>query len=106
MDRSVHGRWGWWWKTYSVVHAGERVALNKHLSTHAAVDTGDATVVARAVNVRGSEADRGETRVDLLEVVVVVGDVQLACVLSGVAVGVTDEGALPLLRLLVAFDHE
>ena len=46
----------------------------------------------------GSEADRGETRVDLLEVVVVVGDAQLAGVLGGVVVGVADERALPLLR--------
>jgi hypothetical protein len=46
----------------------------------------------------GSEADRRETRVDLLEVVVVVGDAQLASVLVSVVVGVADEGALPLLR--------
>ena len=44
----------------------------------------------------GSETDRGEARVDFLEVVVVVGNAELAGVLSGVAVGMTDERALPL----------
>lgn len=44
----------------------------------------------------GAEADRGETGVDLLEVVVVVGNAELALVLSAVVVGVTDERALPL----------
>ena len=43
-----------------------------------------------------AEAERGKTRVDALPVVVVVGNVQLACVLGGVAVGVADEGAFPL----------
>lgn len=46
----------------------------------------------------GAEANRGKTRVDLLEVVVVVGDAELALVLSAVVVGVTDERALPLRR--------
>jgi len=46
--------------------------------------------------VGGSETDRGETGVDLLEVVVVVGDAELALVNATVAVGVADEGALPL----------
>jgi hypothetical protein len=46
--------------------------------------------------VRGSEADRGQARVAVLEVVVVVGDAELALVLGSVAVGVTDEGNLPL----------
>lgn len=44
----------------------------------------------------GSETDRGKTGVDLLEVVVVVGDTELALVNATVAVGVADEGALPL----------
>jgi hypothetical protein len=46
--------------------------------------------------VGGTETDRGKARVDLLEVVVMVRDAELAGVLSGVVVGVTDEGALPL----------
>jgi hypothetical protein len=46
--------------------------------------------------VRGSEADRGEARVAVLEVVVVVGDAELALVLGPVAVGMADEGNLPL----------
>jgi hypothetical protein len=40
--------------------------------------------------VPGAEADRGETRVDSLPVVVVVSYAQLARVLGGVVVGVTD----------------
>lgn len=76
---------------------GEGVALNENLSTHAGVDTGDTAVVAGAVDVGGSEADRGETGVDVLEVVVVVGDAQLALVGLSV-VGVAHQGTLPLLQ--------
>jgi len=75
---------------------GERGVLNKDLSAHAGVDTRDTAVVAGAVDVGGAETDRGKARVDLLEVVVVVGDAELAGVLSGVIVGVTDQRALPL----------
>jgi hypothetical protein len=80
----------------STLNTGERSVLNKNLSAHAGVDTGDAAVVTGAVDVGGAETDRGEARVDLLKVVVVVGDAELAFVLGGVVVGVTDEGALPL----------
>lgn len=43
-----------------------------------------------------TETDRRKTRGHGLEGVVVVGDVQLALVLAGVVVGVTDQGTLPL----------
>lgn len=80
----------------STLNASERGVLNKDLSAHAGVDTGDSAVVAGAVDVGGTETDRGETRVDPLEVVVVVSNAELAFILTGVAVGVTDERALPL----------
>jgi hypothetical protein len=80
----------------STFNTGERGILNKDLSAHAGVDTRDTAVVAGAVDVGGTETDRGKARVDLLEVVVMVRDAELAGVLSGVVVGVTDEGALPL----------
>lgn len=38
---------------------GEGVLLNEDLGTHARVDTGDTAVVARAVDVAGTEADGG-----------------------------------------------
>lgn len=79
-----------------LVDTGERVVLNKDLSAHARVDTRDTAVVAGAVDVGGSETDRGKARVDLLEVVVVVGDAELALVDGTVVVGVADERALPL----------
>lgn len=44
----------------------------------------------------GAEADRREAGVDPLEVVVVVGDTELARVFASVVVGVADQGALPL----------
>lgn len=44
----------------------------------------------------GAEADGWETRVHVLEEVVVVGDVELAGVFSGVAVGMANQGAFPL----------
>lgn len=44
----------------------------------------------------GTEADRGETRVDVDEGVVMVGDMELARVLGSVIVAMADKGALPL----------
>lgn len=52
--------------------------------------------VAAAVDVTSAKADGWKTRVHVLEEVVVVRDVELAGVLAGVRVGVTDKGALPL----------
>jgi hypothetical protein len=50
--------------------------------------------------VGSSEAHRGETRVDLLEVVVVVCHAELALVFGAVVVRVADERTLPLVVLL------
>lgn len=74
----------------------EGVVLNQDLGTHTAVDTGDTAIVAGGINVCGSKPNRRETGVNLLEVVVVVSDAQLASVFAGIVVGVTNEGALPL----------
>lgn len=77
---------------------GEMVLLNEDLSTHARVDSGswDITVTV-GEHVASTESKRWETRVDVDERVVVVGDAELATILRGVAIGVADEGALPLL---------
>ena len=74
----------------SPLYTSERAVLHQHLRTHPRVDARDAAAVARAVHVPRAEADGGEARVDPLEVVVVVGNVQLARVLGGVVVGVAD----------------
>jgi hypothetical protein len=49
--------------------------------------------------VHGGEADKGLAAVDVLPVVVGVGDVKLALVLGSVVVRVADQRALPLRRL-------
>lgn len=65
--------------------------------THSGVDGGVTDRAALEVgvdDVGGTEADQGHAAVDVLEVVVGVGDVQLAGVLGGVAVAVADERGL------------
>lgn len=67
------------------------------MSAHAGVDTREQNAVPVVVDdVHGSEADEGLAAADVLPVVVGVGDVQLALILRGVAVGVADQRALPL----------
>jgi len=51
-------------------------------------------VEVRVDDVGGAEAEQGLARVDVLPVVVGVGDVQLALVLVAVAVAVADQGGL------------
>jgi hypothetical protein len=47
--------------------------------------------------VGGSESDRGQTRVGVLEIIVVVCDAELTLVLGTVVVRVADERSLPLI---------
>lgn len=76
--------------------AGENVVLDEQLGTLAGVNAvGDGLVVI-VVDVAGAEAEAGAAAVDIGEVVVVVGDGQVALVLGAVVVGVSDERALPL----------
>lgn len=73
----------------------EDVVLGEHLGAHAAVDArGGAVLEHRVEDVAGAEAQRGQAGADVDEAVVVVGDVQLACVLVGVAVRVADQAPL------------
>lgn len=52
---------------------GEVVLLDQHLGAHSAVDArGRVVLETRAEDVPGAEAERGQTRVDVGEVVVVV----------------------------------
>lgn len=82
--------------TVHVGHKGLRdvqevVALSQHLCSHAGVYArGRVVLVARAVDVRGSEPDGRKARVDVGKVVVVVCDVELALVLARIAVRVPD----------------
>ena len=65
--------------------------------THPGVDSGvadSATLVVGVDDVSGTETDQGSAAVDVLPVVVGVGDVKLALVLSAVAVAVADERGL------------
>lgn len=78
------------------------VGLNVDLGTHAGVDTGGlGTKIVGVEDVGSSESDGWETRVDLRELVVVVGDVKLSSILRGVVVRVTNERALPVSLELV-----
>lgn len=82
--------------------AVEGGALDEDLSTHARVDTSEQELVVVGVDdVDGAEADERSTGVDVGPMVVGVGDVKLALVLAAVAVGVTNQGSLPLLALLL-----
>lgn len=85
----------------------ERVLLDEHLGTHAGVDTGGGDVlVAAAVDVGSTEAHRGGTRVDVGPVVVVVGDVELASVISAGVVAVADQAGLPVVGELGPADGD
>lgn len=85
----------------------ERVLLDEHLGAHAGVDTGGGNVlVAAAVDVGGAEAHRGSTRVDVGPVVVVVGDVELASVISAGVVAVADQAGLPVVGELGPADGD
>lgn len=68
--------------------------LDAHLGPHARVDSRAAELVVEVVvDVDGAVADRGVAAVDVLPVVVGVGDVQLAFVV-GLRVDVADQGGL------------
>jgi hypothetical protein len=69
----------------------EGVAFYKHLRAHARIHARHTAVVARAVHVRGAEADRRKAGVHFGEGVVVVCYVQFARVFGGVGVRVADE---------------
>ena len=72
------------------------VVLDEELSALAGVDTIADVLVVVVVEVAGAEAERGAARVDVLPVVVVVGDGEVALVFAAVAVRVADERALPV----------
>jgi hypothetical protein len=48
-----------------------------------------------------AEAERRRARADVIPVVVVVGDTEVALVLGAVVVGMADEGCLPLICVSV-----
>ena len=76
-----------------ILDVDEDVALDERLGAHARVDAGVAVrvaVVVRVDDVRGAEAEQRHAAVDVLPVVVGVGDVQLARVFVAVAVGLAD----------------
>ena len=72
----------------------EDIGLDENLSTITSVDSGREDVLVVVVeDVAGTEADGRKTGRDVGEVVVGVGDVEVASVFSGVVVRVADEGA-------------
>lgn len=75
--------------------------LNTDLGAHAGIDArrADGQVVV-VIDVYGAEADRGVAGVDVKPVVVSVGNVELALVLRGVAVRVTNQRGLPLMDVI------
>ena len=68
----------------------ELVALNRQLGALARVDAVTDVLVVVVVQVAGTEAERRTTRVDVVPVVVVVSDAEVAGVFIAVAVGVAD----------------
>lgn len=74
----------------------EDVVLNEDLSALAGVDAVGDVLVVVVVEVAGTEAERGTAGVQVVQVVVGVGDSQVALVLGAVGVGVADEGGLPM----------
>jgi hypothetical protein len=58
-------------------------------------------LIAGAVEVPCTKADGWQARVDVIPVIVVVGDSQVASILGRVAVRVTDQGALPVVMEVI-----
>lgn len=80
----------------SLLGVGPGVRFNKNLSTFTSVDTIGDVVVVRVVDVSSTETNGRTTGVDVLPEVVGIGDVEETLVLCTVAVGVSDEGCLPV----------
>lgn len=77
------------------------------MCAHARVDSrGLGAQDVRVEDVHGAEADGGEAGIHFLELVVVVGYMELAGVFGGVAVGVADEGTFPVAAELVPGDGD
>lgn len=70
---------------------GEGVGFDEKLSTLASVDTIAHIQIVAVVNMAGAESERRSTGVDVVPVVVVHSDMQIACVLISIAVRVADE---------------
>lgn len=79
----------------SSLGVGEGSRLNKNLSTHARVDSGDADILVVVVeDVDEAETDGGGAGTNVGPTVVGVGDVESALVLGGVAVRVANKRGL------------
>jgi hypothetical protein len=76
----------------------EHGALHERLRTHARVHARRLLVVVVVEDVCGAEAQKRAAAGDFVEVVVGVGDAEVAGVFGGVAVRVADEGAFGLGR--------
>lgn len=72
------------------------VRFDENLSTIASVDTVGNVVVVRVVDVASTETDGWTAGVEVLQVVVGVGDVEVTGIFGLVAVRVADEGCLPM----------
>lgn len=79
-----------------LVRALKHVRLNKDLSTVASVDTIVDIKEVAVVDVASTETDGRGAGVDVVPVVVGIGDSQVSGVFITVVVGVSDEGGLPV----------
>lgn len=79
----------------------EHAALHQDLRAHAGVDARALLVVVVVEDVPRAEAQEGPAGGHLVEVVVGVGDAEVARVLGGVGVGVAYQGALGLMILYI-----
>lgn len=77
--------------------ADELVGLNEDLGTVASVDSVADGVEVAVVDVTGTEADGRSAGVDVVPVVVVLGNVEVTCVLVAVVVRVADQRGLPVI---------
>lgn len=89
-----------------LLNAREDSGLDQQLGADTGVDTSGGVLSVVVVDVAGTEAERGATRVDVGEVVVGVGDDQVAGVLIGVGVAVADERGLPVVVQVAVADGD
>lgn len=75
----------------------EIALLNKDLGAHAGVNSRRWVVLeAGAVDVSGTESEGWQARVNVGEVVVVVGNTEVSGILRAIAIGMSDERSFPL----------
>ena len=80
----------------SLLGVDKDVVLNKQLRALASVDTIGNAIIVVVEEVAGAEAERRAARVEVLEVIVGIGNGQVALIFGAVGVGVADQRCLPV----------